>query len=86
MTNPYWIALHGMTHSSIELQKPLHHDKAVIHEGVIHVIPNAKSSIFFFIMAEKYSILYIYTKYLSIHLLLDTSVIFVSQERCMTVM
>ena len=28
-----WVALHGMAHSFIELHKPLHQDKAVIHEG-----------------------------------------------------
>ena len=28
-----WVALHSMAHSSTELRKPLHHDKAVIHEG-----------------------------------------------------
>ena len=28
-----WVALHDMAHSFIELLKPLHHDKAVIHEG-----------------------------------------------------
>ena len=27
-----WVALHGMTHSFIELCKPLHHDMAVIYE------------------------------------------------------
>ena len=33
MTRPPWVALHGMTHGFIELHKPLHHNKAVIHEG-----------------------------------------------------
>ncbi|KAF7247625.1 hypothetical protein EYD10_06148 [Varanus komodoensis] len=33
MTCPSWVALHGIAHSFIELHKPLHHDKAVIHEG-----------------------------------------------------
>ena len=33
MTRPSWVALHSMAHSFIELCKPLHHDKAVIHEG-----------------------------------------------------
>ena len=33
MTRPSWVALHGMAHSFIELGKPLHQDKAVIHEG-----------------------------------------------------
>ena len=27
-----WLALHGMAHSFVELHKPLHHNKAVIHE------------------------------------------------------
>ena len=33
MTCPYWVALHVMTHSFIDFYKPLHHNKAVIHEG-----------------------------------------------------
>ena len=33
MTRLSWVALHSMTHSFIELHKPLRHDKAVIHEG-----------------------------------------------------
>ena len=33
MTCPSWVALHGTAHSFIELHWPLHHDKAVIHEG-----------------------------------------------------
>ena len=33
MTCPYWVALHGMTHSFIDFCKPLRHNKAVIHEG-----------------------------------------------------
>ena len=33
MTCPYWVALHGMTHSFIDFYKPLSHNKAVIHEG-----------------------------------------------------
>ena len=28
-----WVILQGMVHSFTELHKPLHHDKAVIHEG-----------------------------------------------------
>ena len=28
-----WVALHSMAHTFVELLKPLHHDKAVIHEG-----------------------------------------------------
>ena len=38
MTRPSWVALHGMLHSFIELCRPLHYDKAVIHEGDIHTI------------------------------------------------
>ena len=34
MTHVSWVALRGMAHSSIELRKPLHHNKAMIHEGV----------------------------------------------------
>ena len=34
MTCPSWVALHGMTHTFIELHKFLHHDKSVIREGV----------------------------------------------------
>ena len=33
MTHTFWVALHGMAHSFIELCYPLHHNKAVIHEG-----------------------------------------------------
>ena len=33
LTCPSWVALHGMAHSFIELQKPLCHDKAVIHKA-----------------------------------------------------
>ena len=33
MTPPSWVALHSMAHSFTGLYKPLHHDKAVIHEG-----------------------------------------------------
>ena len=31
MTCPSWVALQGVAHSFIELRKPLHHSKAVIH-------------------------------------------------------
>jgi len=31
-----WVALYGMAHSFIELCKPLHHNKAVNHEGDTH--------------------------------------------------
>ena len=34
MTPLSWVALHGMAHSFTELHKHLHHDEAVIHEGV----------------------------------------------------
>ncbi|KAF7234791.1 Protein TESPA1 [Varanus komodoensis] len=37
MTCPSWVALHGIAHSFIELHKPLHHNKAVIHEGEDYV-------------------------------------------------
>ena len=33
MTHLPWVALHSMAHSFIELYKPFHSDKAVIHEG-----------------------------------------------------
>ena len=33
VTWPSWMGLLGMAHSFIELCKPLHHNKAVIHEG-----------------------------------------------------
>ena len=39
MTHPSWVALHGMTHSFIELHKPLLHDTAVIHEGAVSPFP-----------------------------------------------
>ena len=39
ITCPSWAVLHGIAHSFIELHKPLCHDKAVIHEGVIDYIP-----------------------------------------------
>ena len=32
MPRPSWGALHGTAHRFIELHKPYHHDKAVIHE------------------------------------------------------
>ena len=35
MTRLSWVALHGMTHSFIELHKPLHLDEPIIHEGVV---------------------------------------------------
>ena len=33
MTCPSWVALQGLAHNFTELCKPLHYDKAVIHEG-----------------------------------------------------
>ena len=33
MTHPFWVTLHGMAYSFIELLKPLGNDKAVILEG-----------------------------------------------------
>ena len=39
MTHPSWVALHGMTHSFIELHKPLLHDTAVIHEWAVLPFP-----------------------------------------------
>ena len=35
LTCPSWVALQSMAHSFIELHTPLHHDKAVIHEGAL---------------------------------------------------
>ena len=34
-TCPSLVAMHGMVTSSNELCKPLHHEKAAIHEGVV---------------------------------------------------
>ena len=36
MTHPSWVALQSMAHSFIH--KPLHHDKAVVHEGDIYTV------------------------------------------------
>ncbi|KAF7243599.1 Collagen alpha-1(XXI) chain [Varanus komodoensis] len=41
MTCPSWVALHGVAHSFIELRKPLHHDKAEIHEGECNGVTGA---------------------------------------------
>ena len=35
MTFLAWVALHGIAHSFTELHKPFHHDKTVIHEGML---------------------------------------------------
>lgn len=32
VTCPSWVALHGITHSFLQLRKLFQHDKAVIHE------------------------------------------------------
>ena len=42
MTHPSWVTLQGMAYSFIELCKPLHHHKAVIHEGERKSIDDAK--------------------------------------------
>ena len=42
VTHPSWVALHGMAQSFIELCKPLRHNKAVIHEGVLERKPMTK--------------------------------------------
>ena len=34
---PSWVAVHHTAYSFIELQKPLHYFKVVIHEGVIYL-------------------------------------------------
>ena len=33
MTHLFWVALHGMAHRFTKLHSPLHHGKAMIHEG-----------------------------------------------------
>ena len=41
VTHLSWVALHSVTHSFIELHKPLYHNKAMIHEGeyyILHII------------------------------------------------
>ena len=42
VTHLSWVAQHGMVHSFIELRKPLHRDKAVIHEGGCDLCSNSK--------------------------------------------
>ena len=42
MTQPSWVALHGMARSFSELCKPFHHEKAVIHEGEFNYTPIKK--------------------------------------------
>ena len=39
VTHPSWMALHDIAHGFIEFCKPLLHDKAVIHEGDMQMIP-----------------------------------------------
>ena len=41
MTHPFWVALHSMARSFIELHKPLCHNKAVIHEGGVYTYIHA---------------------------------------------
>ena len=43
MTRLIWAALHGMAHSFTELQKPLDHDRAVIHEGGGNALSSTQS-------------------------------------------
>ena len=38
LTHPSWVALHSIAHSFVELWKPFHHDKAVIHEGASQIL------------------------------------------------
>ena len=40
ITHPSWVDLHNMTHSFIELCKPLCHDKAMMHERNIDAVKN----------------------------------------------
>ena len=44
MTCPFWVTLHNMAYSFIELCKPLFLDKAVICEGEIKYTPVFKKS------------------------------------------
>jgi len=37
MTHPSWVALQRIAYSFTELCKPLHQDKAVVHEGGVPV-------------------------------------------------
>ena len=62
MTRPFWVALYGMAQSFIELPRPLHHDKAVIHEEVVSF--RSLLNIFFFLMfLTRASILFICGSY-----------------------
>ena len=53
-----WVALHGMTHSFIELCKPLLHDKTVIHEAtkllLVSLIPIITVNIVCILVIAKY--------------------------------
>ena len=40
VTRLSWVTPHGMAHSFFELHKPLHHEKALIHEGDCQVALN----------------------------------------------
>ena len=50
MSCPSWVSLHGIAQSFSELLKPLRHDKAAIHEGVLysywHIFNHALTSIY----------------------------------------
>ena len=39
VTHPSWVALHGMAHGFTELHKPLLHDRAVVREGDMRMMP-----------------------------------------------
>ena len=63
MTHLSWVALQGMAHSFIELQKPHYHDKTVICEGarlayevIYSQVPDIKISKF---VEDHYSIYHI---------------------------
>ena len=43
MTHPSWVALKRMAHSFFYLCKPLHHDKAVIHEEEMQAVNSSES-------------------------------------------
>ena len=42
MACPSWVTLHGMAHSFIKLHRPLHLNKAVIHEEEKNALDFAK--------------------------------------------
>ena len=59
MTHPFWVALYGMAQSFIELHRPLHHDKAVIHEEVLSFRSLLNIFFFFLMFSTRASILFI---------------------------